>query len=56
MDINAPQKTAEASGTGNERASPNLGLNRGDLAVAIPPAKGARRRREQKISCTEAMP
>jgi hypothetical protein len=56
MDINAPQKTAEGSGTGNERANLNLGFNPGDLAVAIPTAKGARRRRGEDISCTEAIP
>jgi hypothetical protein len=62
MDINARRKIAEVSGTNdvsgtdNDRATPNLGFNPGDLAVAITPAKGARRRRRQDISCTEATP
>jgi hypothetical protein len=56
MDINAPRKTAEGSGTDNHRANPNLGFNPGDLAVANSRAKGALRRRGLDISCTEAIP
>jgi|HubBroStandDraft_6_1064221.scaffolds.fasta_scaffold4055541_1 hypothetical protein len=56
MDINARRRAAEGSGANNDGANPNLSLNPGDLAVAITPAKGARRRREEELSCTEAIP
>jgi hypothetical protein len=53
MDINARWKPTEASGADSDRATPSLGFNPGDLAVATTPAKGARRRRGQEISCTK---
>jgi hypothetical protein len=56
MDINARRRTAEGTGANDACANPNLGFNPGDLAVAITPAKGARRRREEELSCTEAIP